>query len=152
MYKKILVPLDGSATSERGFEEALALASALKSELLLLHVIDTTPVAIDMVTAAAWTDVGEAYRQHGQALLDRALERAKAKGLDAQCKLVESRLTRVADNIVDEARSGGCDLVLMGTHGRRGFSHLLLGSDAERVLRQCTVPVLLLRHPDAPVA
>lgn len=152
MYKKILVPLDGSPTSERGFEEAVALAGVLKSSLLLLHVVDTTPVAIDMVTATTWTDVGEAYRQHGQALLDRALAHAKAKGLTAECKLVEGRLARVADSIVDEARSGGCDLVMMGTHGRRGFSHVLLGSDAERVVRQCPLPVLLLRHPDAPSA
>ncbi len=59
---------------------------------------------------------------------------------------IEGRLQRVGDTIVDEARSAGCDLVVMGTHGRRGVSHALLGSDAERVARQCPVPVLLVRQ------
>jgi nucleotide-binding universal stress UspA family protein len=67
----------------------------------------------------------------------------------SEAHLIEDRIDRVADTIVDEARSTKCDLVVMGTHGRRGFSHVLLGSDAERVVRQCPLPVLLVRHPEA---
>jgi hypothetical protein len=80
-------------------------------------------------------------RCHGQ--------RATQQGVASEAHLIEDRIDRVADTIVDEARSTKCDLVVMGTHGRRGFSHVLLGSDAERVVRQCPLPVLLVRHPEA---
>ena len=66
MYDKILVPLDGSPTSERGFEEALALAGAMKSTLLLLHVVDAVPVVIDMVPPATWQEISDGLRTHGQ--------------------------------------------------------------------------------------
>jgi nucleotide-binding universal stress UspA family protein len=149
MYAKILVPLDGSLTSQRGFEEAVALARALKSSLLLLHVVDTLPVAVDMFNPSAWQDIGDALRQNGQALLDRAQRTATEHGVANEPRLIENAPGRVADAIVDEARRADCDLVVMGTHGRRGFGHALLGSDAERVLRLCPVPVLVVRHPDA---
>lgn len=55
----------------------------------------------------------------------------------------------MADAILDEAKAAECDLILMGTHGRRGFSHMVMGSDAERVVREARIPVLLVRHPDA---
>ena len=149
MYDKILVPLDGSPTSERGFEEAVALARVMKSSLVLVHVIDTMPVAIDMAPPVTWQDVIDSVRKQGQGLLDRASKTAAAHGVASEVRLIEGRAERVADTLVSEARKGHCDLVVMGTHGRRGFSHALLGSDAERVVRQCPIPVLLVRHPDA---
>jgi nucleotide-binding universal stress UspA family protein len=149
MYAKILVPLDGSPTSERGFEEALALAKTMKSTLVLLHVVDAVPVVVDMVPPATWQEISDGLRSHGQGLLDRARQRATQQGVASEAHLIEQKIERVADIIVDEARSAKCDLVVMGTHGRRGFSHVLLGSDAERVLRQCPLPVLLVRHPEA---
>jgi nucleotide-binding universal stress UspA family protein len=149
MYARILVPLDGSPTSERGFEEALALARVMKSTLVLLHVVDAVPVVIDMVPPATWQEISDGLRTHGQGLLDRAGQRATQQGVASEAHLIEHRIERVADTIVDEARSAKCDLVVMGTHGRRGFSHVLLGSDAERVVRQCPLPVLLVRHPEA---
>ena len=149
MHDRILVPLDGSPTSERGFEEALALAGAMKSTLLLLHVVDAVPVVIDMVPPATWQEISDGLRTHGQGLLDRARQRATQQGVASEARLIEDRIERVADIIVDEARSAKCDLVVMGTHGRRGFSHLMVGSDAERVVRQCPLPVLLVRHPEA---
>ena len=149
MYDKVLVPLDGSSTSERGFEEAVALARVMKSTLLLLHVVDTVPVALDMVNTTTWQDISDGLRQRGQGLLDRARKTAAEHGVVSETRLIEGRVERVSDTIVDEARSASCDLVVMGTHGRRGFGHVLLGSDAERVVRQCPMPVLLVRHPEA---
>jgi len=149
MYNKILVPLDGSPTSERGFEEAVALARVMKSTLVLVHVVDTIPLAIDMVGATTWQDVSDGLRKHGQGLLDRARRSAAEHDVACEERLVEGRAERVADTLVAEARSANCDLVVMGTHGRHGFSHALLGSEAERVTRQCPIPVLLVRHPDA---
>ena len=149
MYDKILVALDGSATSQRGFEEAVALARVMKSTLVLMHVIDSVPLAIEMVPPTSWQLLIDGLRTHGQGLLERARESAAKQDVVSEARLVEDRAERVADSIVNEARRAKCDLVVMGTHGRRGFSHVLLGSDAERVVRQCPLPVLLVRHPEA---
>ena len=146
MYKKILVPLDGSQTSARGFEEAVALARLTQASLVLLHVVDTMAVAINIEPPTTWQDITNGLRKRGQSLLDRARTTAAEHGLAWEVRLIEGRVERVADTIVNEARDLDCDLVVMGTHGRRGFSHVLLGSDAERVLRQCPVPVLLVRY------
>lgn len=150
MYDKILVPLDGSPTSQRGFEEAVALARVMKSTLVLVHVIDTVPLALDMVPATSLQDISDGLRKQGQGLLERARQTAAEHGVATESRLIEGRLERVADTLVTEAHDAHCDLVVMGTHGRRGFSHALMGSDAERVVRQCPVPVLLVRHPEAP--
>ena len=149
MYNKILVPVDGSPTSARGYEEAVALARALGSGLVVLHVIDPFPVAVEMVPATTWQEISDGLRQRGETLLAAAKETATAHGLSAEARLVESRGERVADTIVQEAQDAGCDLVVMGTHGRRGFNRVMVGSDAELVLRHCPVPVLLVRHPEA---
>jgi nucleotide-binding universal stress UspA family protein len=148
MYAKILVPLDGSATAHRGFEEAVALARALNSSLVLLHVVDPVPLPFEAATAGVWQDMTDGLRKQGEALLQRARQTAIDHGIAADTRLIEGRTERVAETIVAEARATRCDLVVMGTHGRRGFSHAMLGSDAERVLRSCPLPVLLVRHPE----
>jgi len=150
MYEKILVPIDGSPTALRGFEEAVALARALKSKLLLLHAIDVFPIAVEMVPATNWDDILDGLRKHGQSLLDTGCRTAADHGVAAESRLVEARTERVADTIVKEAQDAGCDLVVMGTHGRRGFNRVMMGSDAELVVRHCPIPVLLVRHPEAP--
>jgi len=149
MYEKILVPIDGSPTALRGFEEAVALARALGSKLVLMHVIDTFPVAVEMVPTTTWQEISDGLRKQGEALLGKAKETAGNHGVAVEARLVEARTERVADTIVQEAREAGCDLVVMGTHGRRGFNRVLMGSDAEIVVRHCPLPVLLVRHPEA---
>jgi nucleotide-binding universal stress UspA family protein len=149
MYSKILVPIDGSPTALRGFEEAVALARALGSSLVLLHVIDTFPMAVEMVPTTTWQEISDGLRQQGETLLDKARETAGNHAVGVETRLVEARTERVADTIVQEAQDTGCDLVVMGTHGRRGFSRVMMGSDAELVVRHCPLPVLLVRHPEA---
>lgn len=149
MYAKILVPIDGSATSHRGFEEAVALARKMDSSLVLLHVLDTVPVPLEAVTSSVWEEMTEGLRKQGQSLLEQARATAIGHGIAADMHLVDGRAERVADAIVAEALSSGCELVVMGTHGRRGFSRVMIGSDAERVVRNCPLPVLLVRHADA---
>ena len=145
MYRKILVPLDGSATAARGLEEAVGLARATGSSLALLHVMDVFPLGMEVANAQAWELLVESLRTHGQTLLAQARTVASEHGVAASDKLVEFPVGRVADVIVDEAKSQSCDLIVMGTHGRRGIGRALLGSDAELVLRQSPVPVLLVR-------
>lgn len=149
MYRKILVPLDDSPTAVRGLDEALALAKTTGASLVLLHVIDAFPFVVETATSATWEALMDGLRQQGRALLQRGMDRARECGLAASERLVEFPQGRVADAILDEVKRAGCDLIVMGTHGRRGFRHALLGSDAERVLRQSPRPVLTVRHPDA---
>ncbi len=85
----------------------------------------------------------------GQEWLDRGVARAKESGVEADSEMLEVVGKRVATALLDEATKAGCDLILMGTHGRRGFSHVMLGSTAEGVIRESTIPVLLVRHPES---
>jgi nucleotide-binding universal stress UspA family protein len=147
MYRKILVPLDGSATSARGLEEAVGLARVTGAELVLLHVIDAHPLAVEAATPDTWQKMLDGLRKHGQALLERAQATVRTHGVACDMCLDELSTGRVADSVVRLARDRDCDLIVMGTHGRRGISHLMMGSDAERVLHQTAVPVMLVRYP-----
>jgi nucleotide-binding universal stress UspA family protein len=149
MYKRILVPLDGSDTASRGFEEAVALAREMKAQLVLLHAVDAFPVLAEMGAAATFQTVQDGLRQFGEDLLSRARSTAADHGVAADMRLVEASTGRAADVINAMARDLDCDLIVMGTHGRRGFSHLMMGSDAAAVARASDVPVLLVRHPEA---
>ena len=152
MYQRILVPVDGSATSMRGLHEAIGIAAAQHGRLRILNVLDES-----ILVAAAYADpagdlgeVVESLRSSGRKALNKAAAQAAKKGIEAECKQVEGRLRPVSDVILDEARNWRADLLVMGTHGRRGVKRLVLGSDAERVLREAPVPVLLVRATESP--
>ncbi len=150
MYRRILVPLDGSATAQRGFEEALGLAKAFDASLVLLHVVEFYPVMMEMATSTTWEQVSESLRDEGRRVLDRAHEAAQSAGIASEARLEDAAAVRVCDVIVAQARERHCDLIVMGTHGRRGLGHALIGSDAERVVRMSPVAVLLVRVPKQP--
>lgn len=147
MYKLILVPLDGSATAERGLQEAISLAIPLDAGLRLLHVIDAYPMYAEHASAAAFLQSMDVLRQQGLALLSKAAEQCKRQGVQVSSQLREGIGERAANVIVDEATKEQCDLIVLGTHGRRGMGRLLMGSDAELVLRGSSVPVLMVRVP-----
>jgi nucleotide-binding universal stress UspA family protein len=153
MFRKILVPLDGSDCSEAGLAHAIELAKASGAALRLLHVIDVYPpgmaMGVEWGGAEAWQTMIDAARVQASAVLDRGVAAARAQGVAAESAVVEFPAGRVADTIVEEATGHGCDLIVMGSHGRRGFTRLMLGSDAERVLRTTSVPVLIVRGPEA---
>lgn len=144
MYTHILVPLDGTKTAEAGLREALALAEDQGAALRVLHVLDPAAAAVDMLTAAECGSVLDALREQGKALLARVIRRARRRGLVCDTVLRERGDEGVAGVILEEASQWSCDLVVMGTHGRRGLPHLL-GSTAQAVLRHTPVPVLLVR-------
>jgi nucleotide-binding universal stress UspA family protein len=149
MYKRILVPIDGSDTAARGLVEAIALARNLKATLRLLNLTsDLVPVG-EMTSAIDFEKFREGLNQFGQRVLAEASEQAKAQGVSAETSLHSVGAGRVADAIVDEARRSRCDLIVIGTHGRRGVSRAMLGSDAENVARSSPVPVLLVRQTAA---
>jgi nucleotide-binding universal stress UspA family protein len=150
MYHRIMVPLDGSATAELGLREAIGLAEEQSARLHLLHVVDIPPMLIDMVVAVGSEDALEALRRHGREVLATAMSRLTELGIQADTSMPEITHGKVSDAIVAAARKEGCDLIVIGTHGRQGIKRLALGSDAERVARTSPVPVLMVRH-DAPV-
>ncbi|MGM9488257.1 universal stress protein [Ideonella sp. YS5] len=150
MYTKILVPVDGSATSGRGLDEAIKLARLTGATIELLHVIDLMPLATTYEAGAALTpQVMQLLTEGGQQILAEAEARAKAAGVVVETQLIESPATRVCDQVVDEARRWGAELIVIGTHGRRGAGRLVMGSDAEQIARRAPVPVLLVRAPES---
>ncbi|MGZ5091093.1 MAG: universal stress protein [Burkholderiales bacterium] len=147
MYRRILVPVDGSSTSTSGLRHALVLAKDQKARVRVLNVVDDLafiPVA-DGFAAADMTFLLDSLKETGQAALDAAVALAERNGVKVEHAIVESHGRRVSEMIVRDARKWGADVIVMGTHGRRGLNRLFLGSDAERVLREATVPVLLVR-------
>ncbi len=148
MYQRILVPVDDSAASQRGLREAIGLARDQRAALHLVHVIDSF---MPMVDPAFWpnlTDLNRGLKGSAEALLAKAAGEAKQAGVTTATEVRETLDNRAASAIVAAARDAGCDLIVMGTHGRRGASHLVLGSDAEAVLKTSPVPVLLVRTPE----
>jgi nucleotide-binding universal stress UspA family protein len=148
MYSKILVPLDGSHTAQRGLQEAIGLAKALKtpSQLRLLHVIDDFPILMEMSTVVSFEKSMQALRDYAGQMLDKAKAHAVAGDVEAEISLREVTKSRIAEAVIAEAIESGCELIVMGTHGRRGFSRLALGSDADMVVRASPIPVLLVRR------
>ena len=147
MYRRILVPVDGSDTAKRGLEEAIKLAEALESEQRIIHVVDDSALALNPEAGVAAAPLVEDFAESGRQILEEARALATARGAVAGIVLHENFTGRVADLIVDEAKKWGAELIVMGTHGRRGIRHAVLGSDAETVVRAAPVPVLLVRSP-----
>jgi nucleotide-binding universal stress UspA family protein len=145
MYKHILCPLDGSKPSRSGMTEAVHLAKALGAKIRFLNVVDTF---LYMTDPQVTIDMGviDNLRGAGKKMLKEAMEFASSSGVQADSQLVEASGFHVADAIVDEAKKWRADLIVMGTHGRRGFKHLVMGSDAETVIKLSNVPVLLTRR------
>jgi len=146
MFRRILVPIDGSRTSERGLDEAIRMAKDQRAALCLLHVVDES-----VLTQSA--DVGgslaenllESLRESGRKILGNAEAKTRRQHVKTKSVLVENILRRVSDVIVEQAKKQRVDLIVLGTHGRRGLSRMVMGSDAEGVVRNTPVPVLLVR-------
>jgi len=148
MYTKILVPLDGSATAMLALEQAAIIARLAKAPLHLLHVIDAVPSTSGFVRPAVYLDeVRPRQQQAAEELLEQAAHNLREQGITVETTVVESRGDRVSEIIVDAAQQAEADIIVLGTHGRRGVKRLLIGSDAEQVARIAHVPVLLVREP-----
>ncbi len=149
MYNNILVPIDGSATSQKALEEAVRLARLTGGRLRLLHIVDPLEHLSGFETAAVYLrDMQPALVQAGEELLEKAKAGVNAPDLTVETELFEGTGGRVSDMIIDRAKNWGADLIVLGTHGRRGIERVMMGSDAEQVVRLAPVPVLLVRHRD----
>ncbi len=145
MYKRILVPVDGSATSERALQEAIKIASG-NSQLRLVYVVEEV-YSLDAEAYAFFDYAGlqDAMHKSGERVLAQAAKQVQRSGAKAETVLLDGVGERVARVIDGEAVKWGADLIVIGTHGRSGFSRLLLGSVAEGVTRGSSAPVLLIR-------
>jgi nucleotide-binding universal stress UspA family protein len=148
MYQRILVPVDGSPTSQRGLAEAIALAGITGARLRLINIVDMMVFAMEADTfAGSASEMIPLMREGGQKILAIAQARVEAAGVAVDSVLRDGFAGRVCDLVVDEAKAWSAELIVIGTHGRRGAGRWLLGSDAEQILRMAPVPVLLVRAP-----
>jgi len=146
MFKKILVPIDGSHTSDLGLKEAIKLARGEKATLCLLHVVDEFVLMPDALGAPIYVeDMFEALRKGGRKILAGAEAKVRGQGVRVLSVLAEKIGGPVAGMIVTEAKKQHADLIVLGTHGRHGVNRMVMGSDAEGVVRAAPVPVLLVR-------
>lgn len=146
MYERILVAIDNSGTSDKALEEAIKLALVHKATLRLVHVVDTAMMDVDNGGLVSMHEVFQALRQGGESLLQQSEVRVRKAKIPVDTTLLETLgVTRVATEIVKAAKEWPADLIVLGTHGRRGFVHLLLGSVADDVVRMATTPILLIR-------
>lgn len=144
MYKRILVPIDGSDTAALSLDEAIRFAQHHGGMLRLTHVVNELIVAdAANVHLAPIVDI---LFKGGRALLDEAVALVQRAGVEVQPVLLEAVGGQAGAAIVQQAKYWRADLIVMGTHGRRGVRRLMIGSDAEYVLRRAPVPVLLIRH------
>lgn len=141
-FQKILVPVDGSPTSNKALDCALKLAQENHSQVRALHAID------ELGYLSGYEYSGELMataRKNGTQVLQNAMGAAKALSVATDSRLVDHPGQRLGQTVADEAASWGADLVVVGTHGRRGVGRVLMGSGAEQIVRLSTVPVLTVR-------
>jgi nucleotide-binding universal stress UspA family protein len=147
MYQQLLVPVDGSEPSMLGLAEAIKIAKTDGSKLHLVHVVDELIPFGAEVPGKYLEKFIDAVRAQGREVLAKAERTVSEHALQANSVLLETIGGRAADQIVEHAKQCKADLIVMGTHGRRGLRRVTLGSDAELVVRSASVPVLLVRVP-----
>jgi len=153
MFEQVLVAVDGSSTGKRGLEAAIGLAADQKATLTILHVVDATAGTAyvgDMgyIPANYIDNLLDDLRTNGRKVLAAAEAAAAKAGVQAKTVLDETKGGSIADAILGQARKLKSSVIVMGTHGRRGLRRVVMGSDAEAVLREARVPVLLVRAPE----
>jgi nucleotide-binding universal stress UspA family protein len=149
MYSKLLVAIDASEASKLALEEAIKLAQGLRASIRLLHVVDTWSLLTAGAAVVSYDTILEIMRGDGAQLLRDAAATVSRAHVNVETNLVETSDIQVGECIVRKARECEVDLIICGTHGRRGMRRLLVGSDAEYIVRHCPVPVLLVRTPEA---
>ena len=142
--QRFLVPVDFSEYASQALDYAIGLAHKLGARLTLLHVIQSLPLGgVDMGVVIPYTDIQDLEAEITSSMNDY-LERVTAAGLEGEIAVVHGVPFH---EIVETAKIQQVDLIVMGTHGRTGFQHVLLGSVAEKVVRLAPCPVLVVRQP-----
>jgi nucleotide-binding universal stress UspA family protein len=145
MFKRILIPTDGSKLSDLAVDKGLDLAREVGAEVTAVHV--GIPFHLISFRSDELTDSLDQYDTHmrlkGKEILAEVQRAAKEKGVS--CTVSFSSSDHPYEDIIKAAETGGCDLILMASHGRKGVKGLLLGSETQKVLTHSTIPVLVYR-------
>lgn len=150
MYQRILVPVDGSDTGNRALASAIDLAKALGGRLRLVHVVEESAFLSGYDTmGGSSAQLLQAMRDNGATVLRDGLATATAAGVEVDTMLFDTFGERLAETVARSAKLWNADLIVVGTHGRRGVDRLLMGSGAEAIIRKAPVPVLVIRSADA---
>jgi universal stress protein A len=149
-FSKILAPTDFSDDSSLALKYAVELAQKFSAEIILVHVDQPlAPVMVGELNPGldfgTMNRIAEEQRLLAVRELDRTTERVRESGIKSRSLM---RVGAPFLEIINTAQSEGADLIVMGTHGRTGLSHVLMGSVAERVVNKAHCPVLTIRHPD----
>jgi len=147
MFKHILLPTDGSKLSAKAVKRGIDLAKKSRARVTAIHVVPEFKLMVDegitMLSAALKKRFEEEGRARAQKMLDDIARQARARGVRCTTLCMASDLPY--QQIIAAARKNKCDLILMASHGRRGLSSLLLGSETAKVLLHTKVPVLVVR-------
>ena len=144
--ESILVTTDFSDAANQALQRAALIATQHQARLTLLHVVDPLTHITGFERPEVYVrEIVPAMRSAAEGLLAKAREGVAAAGVPVETALVESQGERVSEIVVEQARAWPADLIVIGTHGRRGVDRVLMGSDAEQIARRAPVPVLLVR-------
>lgn len=145
MYKHLLIATDGSDLALKAVEQGLALAKALNAKVTAIIVTEswTTFATGEMGMAFPIDEYNRGCADRAAKILSTVAKLAEQTG--ATCEMLHVKDQFIAEGIIETAKSLGCDLIVMSSHGRRGFSRLLLGSEANEVVTHSTLPVLICR-------
>jgi nucleotide-binding universal stress UspA family protein len=145
-FHHLLVPIDGSPTADKALDEAIRLASSTGAKVTLLHVMDALSHMTGFESGTLYAEqILPLMRSAGENLLAQAGQKVLAQGLQVECILITEGPGRVFEHVAEHARNNNVDLIVLGSHGRRGIDRALMGSDAEQIIRHAPVPVLVVR-------
>lgn len=150
MYRHITIALDGSHNANPALIEAVRLAQLCKARLSLVHVVSVHDFAIENVGLLDSQALYDEARQQGSKILEEAGKLAESQGVQAVPVLLDAAEggAALASVLVSYTQAENSDLLVIGTHGRKGWKHLLMGSFAEDVMRRTAVPLLVVRNPE----
>ena len=145
MYKHILIPTDGSELSKKAVDHGIGLAKALNAKVTSVTVSE--PFHVFAVEPVMVTDTPDEYKKRVAALAAKYLKWAKdaATAAGVACDVVQVEHEHPYETIIDTARKRGCDAIVMASHGRRGVSAVVLGSETVKVLTHSNIPVVIVR-------
>jgi nucleotide-binding universal stress UspA family protein len=149
MYKRVIVPVDGSPTATKALVAALQLARDSGGRVRVIHVVEELAFVDGYDMYGGQTgELLQVMREAGDKVLDAALEIARSAGVEADKQLFDRFGERLGEVVASAARDWNADLIVLGTHGRRGIGRVLLGSGAEQIIRLAPTPVLVIRSGD----
>jgi nucleotide-binding universal stress UspA family protein len=150
MYKRILIPVDGSSTSNKALTAALQLARDASAQVRLIHVVDELAYLSGYEAYAAYSaELIEVAQKVSKKILDDSMAITQAAGVEADQMLFEKFGEHLGETVADAAKLWNADLIVVGTHGRRGIGRMFLGSGAEQIIRLAPVHVLVVRSEDS---